>query len=113
MRRGGVVSALRVNIAHLLGLPTAPAVDSQSAPETAETYSFELDDDLVKVVTLSRGARSCRVNVRYGGDYLLHEEDHLFPVDGPLEIQPHAQGLTLRSRKTTFPWWPRYRVRHF
>lgn len=96
---------------------TAESVDARpgeaDADARVETFSFELDDDLVKVVTVWHGERSCRVNVRYGRDYLLHEEDHVVAVDSPIEIRRHGYGISLHAKRRVFPFFARKIVRRF
>lgn len=78
-----------------------------------QTFSFELDDDLVKVITVRQGDHTCNVNVRYGGDHLLHEEDHVLAVDSPVEIRRHDMGITVHARRRLLPFLTHRVVRQF
>ena len=78
-----------------------------------ESFSFELDDDLVKVVTVTRGDNTCRVTVRYGRDYLLHEQDHTFMTDAPIEIVRHSRGISIHSTRRVLGLFNRRLVQRF
>lgn len=78
-----------------------------------QTFSFEFDDDLVKLVTVWTTGHTCHVNVRYGREVLLHEEDHSFDVASPITIEQTRYGVVVRATRRGFPWLGRKLVRKF
>lgn len=77
----------------------AAGSDAALAALSPQTFSFTLDDDLVKVVTVWTDGNSCHVNVRYGLDVLLQEENHAFDVASPIAIETTRFGVIIRARR--------------
>ncbi len=94
------------------GRPNAGA-DSALAVLSPQTFSFELDDDLVKVVTVWTAGHTCHVNIRYGREVLLQEEDHDFDVASPVAIETTRYGIVIRATRRGVPWLGRKLVRKF
>ena len=78
------------------------SADAALAVLSPQTFSFTLDDDLVKVVTVWSDGQSCHVNIRYGHDVVLQEENHAFEIASPISIEPTRYGVTIRTRRR----WP-------
>lgn len=102
-----------VSIAGSSGEQQSADVDSAAVALLPQTFSFELDDDLVKVVTVSMAGQTCHVNIRYGRDVLLHEEDHQFDVASPVAVETTRFGVIVRSSRPGIPWFGRRLVRKF
>jgi hypothetical protein len=94
------------------GRHTAGA-DASIAVLSPQTFSFELDDDLVKVVTVWTTGRTCHVSIRYGREVLLHEEEHAFDVASPVEIEETRYGVIIRATRHGIAWLGRKLVRKF
>lgn len=83
------------------------------ASQSPQTFSFTLEDDLVKLVTVAMVGLVCHVTVRYARDVVLHEENHAFEVASPIEIETTRQGVTIRAKRPGIAWLHRKLVRKF
>lgn len=81
----------------------------QDGPETgarslaAQQFSFDLDDDLAKLVTIRPLSGGMEVEVQYGRDYVLRLDRHVIRLARPPRITRTQLGVTI---VTTGPLLP-------
>jgi hypothetical protein len=74
----------------LLGSPTANVW-----PADVQTFAFDLDDDLAKLVTIRPLPSGLVIEVQYGRDYVLRHDRYMFPLAGPPSIRRTAFGVSV------------------
>lgn len=92
---------------------TGAASDDAINYDAPQSFSFDLDDDLTKVVTVWTIGTTCHVNVRYGRDVLVDEQDHVFEVPSPITIEQTPFGIIVHTTRRGFPWLGRRHSRKF
>ena len=79
------------------------SADAALAVLSPQTFSFTLDDDLVKVVTVWSDGQSCHVNIRYGHDVVLQEENHAFEIASQAKDSVPRSANSPRLPKDVWP----------
>jgi hypothetical protein len=95
--------------------PRTPARRIQ-LPAGERSFAFTLDNDLVKLVTLTPGYGSLDIVVRYADDAILDEEHHIIALSGDPTIVGDAFGVVVGWRAPLISWlsWPEIsRTRRF
>lgn len=80
------------------------------------SFAFTLDNDLVKLVTLTPGYGRLDIAVRYASDAVLDEEHHSLTLSDDPSIVGDELGLVIGWRAPLVSWlaWPRIsRTRRF
>lgn len=98
--------------AHLVWGDQAGGDHAPASPVGQQSYAFELDDDLTKVITIQATTTGLEIEVRYGGDYLLQHDRYRIPLERPPCIAETALGVTVKVTRRVLPWlaWPRWRL---
>lgn len=76
-----------------------------------QSYSFTLDNDLIKLVTLTPGPGQLDVRVRYATDTVVQDDRHVVPLSSDPEISADGLGLVVSWRASLIPGlsWPQMR----
>lgn len=77
-----------------------------SVGETAQTFAFELDDDLTKLVSLIPSTSTLRVVVRYATDVVVQQDSYELPVGTTLTVTADSQGIVVRWQARLLPLLP-------
>ena len=79
--------------------PENPLPGEMSIDETdfVRVFSFAIEQDLGKVVSLSRNGRSVKVVIRYIETETADETEESFEADGPLSLVEAVGGIYLTS----------------
>ena len=77
-------------------------------PDSERTYAFSLDNDLIKLVTLTPGRGELAIRVRYATDAVLQEDRHVIAMPGTAEITADGLGLVVTWHAPLLPGlnWP-------
>lgn len=77
-------------------------------PPGDSSFAFTLDNDLVKLVTLSRTGGSLAIRVRYATDVVLEEQRHTIRPAADPTIVADGLGLVVSWRAPLLEWlsWP-------
>jgi hypothetical protein len=62
---------------------------------TAQQYSFQLDNDVQKIITLRATATTLEVRVVFASDIIIDEINDSIPLTGAFEALADAHGLTI------------------
>ena len=65
------------------------------ALETVQSYSFPVDRDIEKIITVTRTDQYIDVKVRFAADVVLDETHDRLSVRGPVEVVTDRHGLTV------------------
>jgi len=81
-------------------------------PADTLSYSFDLDDDLAKLVTIQAVPGGLEVDVQYGRDHLMRHDRYTMPLDRPPRITCGKIGVTVEAVRPLLPGlgWPRWRL---
>jgi len=72
-----------------------PSGAAEAWPGDVQTFSFDLDDDLAKLVTVRRLAEGLGVEVQYGRDHVLRHDRYIVPVARPPLIARTELGVSI------------------
>ena len=77
-----------------------------------QSYAFELDDDLTKVINIQATSTGLEIEVRYGRDYLLQQDRYSIPLERAPSIAETELGVTVKVTRRVLPWlaWPRWQL---
>jgi hypothetical protein len=64
-------------------------------PAEPQTFSFDLDDDLAKLVIVRPLPGGLAVEVQYGRDYVLRRDQYMLPVTQPPSIHRTEFGVSV------------------
>ena len=62
---------------------------------TVQQYSFQLDNDIQKIITLRVTAATLEVRVIFASDTIIDENNDSIPLTGAFEALADAHGLTI------------------
>lgn len=68
-----------------------------SENDFSESYAFDMEDGLRKLVTLARFGRSLRVEIIYADGAVTDTTTETFEADGPMRISITESGIYLAS----------------
>ena len=76
------------------------------------SYSFDLDDDLAKLVTVQTVPGGLEIEVQYGRDYVLRRDRYTMRLARPPVINRSEWGVTVQTTRPLLPGlgWPRWRL---
>ena len=77
-----------------------------SIGDTAQTFAFELDDDLTKLVSVIPGKSILRVVVRFATDVVVQQDNYELPASTTLTIVADSQGIVVRWQARLLPLLP-------
>ena len=83
----------------LLGAPTANVW-----PADVQTFTFDLDDDLAKLVTIRPLPGALMVEVQYGRDYVLRQDRYVLPLARPPIIRRTEFGVSMVATRPLLGW---------
>ena len=87
--------------------PRVNAPKDISLGDTAQTFAFDLDDDLIKLVSLIPNGTILRVVVRYATDVVVQQDIYEVPATDPLTITADSHGVVVRWQARLLPPLPR------
>lgn len=77
-----------------------------SVGDTAQTFAFDLDDDLIKLVSLIPNGSMLRIVVRYATDAVVQRDVYELPATDPLTISADSHGVVVRWQARLLPLLP-------
>jgi len=89
-----------------LALPRIRGPREISVDVTAQTFAFELDDDLTKLVSLIPNRSRLRIVVRYASDVVVQQDAYELPASTGLTITADSQGIVVRWQARLLPLLP-------
>jgi hypothetical protein len=86
--------------------------DTPAWPVELLSYSFDLDDDLAKLVTIQTVPGGLEVDVQYGRDYLLRRDRYVIHLRRPPSITRAELGIAIQATIPILPGlaWPCIRL---
>ena len=86
--------------------------DAPTWPVEQLSYSFDLDDDLAKLVTIQTVPGGLEVDVQYGRDYLLSRDRYIIHLKQPPRIITTILGVVIQATNPILPGlsWPSIRL---
>jgi hypothetical protein len=90
--------------------PRAP-LHQLALPAGGQSYAFNLDNDLIKLVTLTPGPGTLTIRVRYATDSVLEDARHVLSLSSAPDISADGLGLLISWRTPLIPGvpWPQIR----
>ncbi|WP_421759097.1 hypothetical protein [Devosia sp.] len=73
---------------------------------TAQTFAFQLDDDLTKLVSLIPNKSILRVVVRYATDVVVQQDSYELPASTTPTVTADSQGIIVRWQARLLPRLP-------
>lgn len=60
-----------------------------------QSYSFHVDRDIEKIITVTQTVEYIDIKVRFAADVVLDEKQYRLPVRGPVEVVTDRYGITV------------------
>jgi hypothetical protein len=80
-------------------------------PSDRQSFAFEVDRDLTKLVTISPFAGRMAIRVRYATDVVMEDHQHVLAVPGTARMSVDDLGVVISWRQRLIPGlaWPAIR----
>ncbi len=77
-----------------------------SVGDTAQTFAFDRDDDLTKLVSLIPNRSTLRIVVRYATDVVVQQDAYELPASAGLTVIADSHGVVVRWQARLLPPLP-------